>query len=481
MMFQKNMRFSLLLAGLSVFTVPTQATTLTLEPCHIQGHPEQIECGFLTVPEDHARPTDSTLDIHVVRLPAISSGKAPDPLFFLAGGPGQAATELTPFIASVFSAVRQTRDIILIDQRGTGKSNPLQCDFDDFDTLLLTEDEIDLTATAQSCATGLDVNLQHYHTVNAIHDFDAVRRALGYQHINVYGGSYGTRAGLVWLREKPEAIRSLVLDGLAPPQVVIGPFGTFSQRAYERLITDCMADASCASRFADLDAGYQALRQTLRTEPQLLDYRDPRSDQPLQVLLTEPRLSGTLRNALYHPRTRQLIPLVIDATARGDYRPLVGLFNALEGGSSMYIGLTLSVLCQEDVPRIDEELLQRDRENIFMGGQLTEDFLRLCAGWPVEAGLPQWAEPVTSDTPILLLSGEQDPVTPPEWAVLAAETLSNSQHVIAEHGGHTIVSHTCANRIVADFLERPQAPVDASCIERTRVLPFVRNVNAAGM
>lgn len=472
---------TLAMAAMSVFTSSAQSAGLTLEPCHVRGHAEQIECGYLNVPEDHLNPTNETLDIYVVRLPAISSGKAPDPLVFLAGGPGQAATELTPFIASVFSEVRQTRDILLIDQRGTGKSNPLQCDFQDLDVLLLTESEIDLTGAARDCADALDVNFQHYHTVNAIHDFDAVRRALGYTQINLYGGSYGTRAGLVWMREKPEAIRAVVLDGLAPTQVVVGPFGTFSQRAYERLLADCAADEACQTRFGDVDAHYQALRQALREEPQVLQYRDPRSDELVELLLTEPRLSGTLRNALYSPRTRQLIPLVMDATARGDYRPLIGLFNTMDAENPMYLGLTLSVLCQEDFPRVDEDLLARDRENIFMGGQLTRDFLSLCAGWPVVPANSGWAEPVFSELPVLLLSGEQDPVTPPEWAERAAETLPNSQHIVAEHGGHTIVSHTCANRLVAQFLDRPGVKLDASCIERTRLLPFVRNVNAAGM
>ncbi|RUO33534.1 alpha/beta hydrolase [Aliidiomarina sanyensis] len=481
-MMKRNVLLSaLVLVGLSTLAMPAHASGLVLEPCHVRGHAEQIECGYLTVPEDHLNPTDETLDIYVVRLPAISSGKSPDPLVFLAGGPGQAATELTAFIASIFSEVRQTRDILLIDQRGTGKSNPLQCDLQDLDLLLLSEEEIDLTAAAQTCADALDVNFQHYHTVNAIHDFDAVRRALGYQQINLYGGSYGTRAGLVWMREKPEAIRAVVLDGLAPTQVVVGPFGTFSQRAYERLVADCAADTACHERFGDVDANYQALRQALREQPPVLQYRDPRSDEIVELLLTEPRLSGTLRNALYSPRTRQLIPLVMDATARGDYRPLIGLFNSMDAENPMYLGLTLSVLCQEDMPRVDETLLTRDRENIFMGGQLTDDFMSLCAGWPVNSGDPQWAEPVYSELPVLLLSGEQDPVTPPEWAELAAETLPNSRHIVAEHGGHTIVSHTCANRLVAQFLDRPGAELDASCIDRTRLLPFVRNVNAAGM
>lgn len=455
--------------------------SLTMKPCHIRGFAEQVECGYLTVPEDHLAPSDTTLDIHVVRLPAVSSGKASDPLFFLAGGPGQAATELTPFIASIFSQVRQTRDIILVDQRGTGKSNPLQCDVMDLDALLVTEDDVDLSAMMAECAATHAVNFQHYHSVNAVHDFDAVRVALGYDQVNLYGGSYGTRAALVWLREKPEGIRSAILDGVAPTQVVVGPFGTFSQQAYERLLADCAEEAACAELFGDLDATYQNLRTRLRDEPQMLHYRDPRSDEPIDLLLTEYRLAGNLRNALYSPRTRQLIPLAITAASAGDYRPILGLMNSIDADQPLYIGLLLSVLCQEDIPRADEELLARDRANTFMGGQLTADFMSMCRGWPVNPGNPAWAEPVSSDVPVLLLSGAQDPVTPPQWAEVAAETLPNSTHLVAEHGGHTIISHTCANRIAADFLNNPESELDGSCLERTRRLPFVRNINAAGM
>ncbi|WP_194756331.1 alpha/beta hydrolase [Aliidiomarina indica] len=455
--------------------------TLQLEACHVRGLPEQVECGYLTVPEDHLNASERTLDIHVVRLPAVSSGKAADPLFFLAGGPGQAATELTPFIASIFSQVRQTRDIVLVDQRGTGKSNPLQCDVMDLDALLVTEADVDLSAMMRECANAHDANFQHYHTVNAVHDFDAVRKALGYSKVNLYGGSYGTRAALVWLREKPEGVRSAILDGVAPTQVVVGPFGAFSQQAYERLLADCAEEAACAELFGDLDTTYQNLRASLRENPQLVAYRDPRSDEHIEFLLTEYRLAGTLRNALYSPRSRQLIPLAIRAATQGDYRPLLGMMNSIDADQPLYIGLLLSVLCQEDIPRADEELLARDRDNIFMGGQLTEDFISMCGGWPVQAGDPRWAEPVVSDVPSLLLSGAQDPVTPPVWAELAAETLSNSQHLVAEHGGHTIVSHTCANRLVASFLDNPNESLDGSCLERTRRLPFVRNINAAGM
>ncbi|RUO37471.1 alpha/beta hydrolase [Aliidiomarina shirensis] len=455
---------------------------LQLESCHLRGLSEQVECGFLTVPENHAAPDGKQIDLHIVRLPAVSSGAASDPLFFLAGGPGQAATELASMIDHIFQDVRQRRDIVLIDQRGTGKSGALQCEVSAIDELLVPDDQVDLSATMAECAEDFDVDFQQYNTVNAILDFEMVRKALGYQKINLYGGSYGTRAALVWMREAPEALRSVVLDGVAPTQVVVGPFGTYSQRAFDLMVSDCNNEPECVESFGAIDEKYYALRERLQASPEQLVMQDPRSDETRELLMTAKRLAGILRTALYSPRTRQLIPIVISEANNGNWRPLAGLMGAFDADSPLYVGLLVSVLCQEDMPRADDALLARDGDNRFIGGSVGDDFVSMCAGWPVEP-LPDnsHAAPVVSDIPSLLLSGEQDPVTPPEWAEIAAETLSNSQHLVAEFGGHTIMSHTCANRLIAQFLEDPSKTVDDSCLARTRMLPFLRNVNAAGM
>ncbi|RUO23586.1 alpha/beta hydrolase [Aliidiomarina iranensis] len=461
---------------------PAALNQLTLESCHLRGLSEQVECGYLEVPENHDTPNGTTIDLHIVRMPAVSSGAASDPLFFLAGGPGQAATELAPIIDRVFQDVRQRRDIILVDQRGTGKSGALQCEISALDELLVPDDQIDLRGAMARCAEKFDVDLQQYSTVNAIRDFEMVRTALGYQQINLYGGSYGTRAALVWMREAPTALRSVVLDGVAPTQVVVGPFGTYSQRAFDLMVSDCNRSEACVERFGAIDEKYYALRERLLAEPEQVVMQDPRSDETREVLMTAKRLAGILRNALYSPRSRQLIPIVVSEADAGNWRPLAGLIGAFDAESPIYTGLLVSVLCQEDMPRADAELLARDGDNRFIGSSVGDDFVEMCSGWPV-APLPDnsHAEPVVSDIPALLLSGEQDPVTPPEWAEIAAETLSNSQHLVAEFGGHTIMSHTCANRLIAQFLDEPSATIDASCLERTRMLPFLRNVNAAGM
>jgi len=461
------------------------SATLTLSPCHVEGLAEQVECGFLTVPENYEQPEGRTIDLHVVRLPAIAAAKEPDPLLFLAGGPGQAATELTAMIASVYSGVRQTRDILLIDQRGTGQSNPLRCDIEDLEevraSLLVAEESLDLAAETRRCATQYEVDFQQYDTKNAVHDFDAVRAALGYEQINIYGGSYGTRSGLAFLRDFPNSIRAAVLDGLAPPQMKIGLFGQSAAVAFERMIQDCREMDACASTFGDVRAMFDQVSAELAANPMMLTINDPRSHYPTEVRMSAQRFQQMMFGALYHPRTRQLLPYVIHAAAQGNFSPLAGLVGSFESQSPLYLGLTLSVICQEDLPRLTQADRAAEAASSFMGDAMLETFSDMCEGWPVVPNDSEVAEPITAEHPVLLLSGGQDPVTPSSMAELAAETLANSQHLVAEHAGHTIVGQSCANRLIQKFLNNPEAEVDGSCLANTEILPFVLNVNGQGM
>jgi len=457
-----------------------QNRSLTLEPCHIRGLSDQIACGTLQVPENYDQPDGKQIELNIARIPSVSHSAEPDPVLFLAGGPGQAATELAPLIRSLFRDVLQTRDVILVDQRGTGKSNPLQCDITIDDHLLIPTHE-DTEQLARDCAAELDADFQQYTTVNAVRDFERVREALGYSQFNLYGGSYGTRSGLVYLREYPDSIRSAVLDGLAPTQVVIGLFGQTGTTAFHDLLQDCESQRACNRRFGNLHHTWLELKERLEQQPQTLTLNDPRSHEPTDLALTDWIVSGAIRHALYSPRSRQLVPLVISEAHKGNFSPLAGLIGSFEGQSPLYMGLTLSVLCQEDMPRATDDMIRADGENDFLGGRLTNDFAAMCRGWPVEPTDIAQAEPVHSEKPVLLLSGAQDPVTPPAWGELAKETLPNSWHLVAEHGSHTILTHTCANRIAARFYNNPQREPDASCLSNTRLLPFIRNVNAAGM
>jgi len=464
-------------------TANTESTYKNTD-CYIDGIDERIICGQLMVPENYQAPDADQIPIHYAVLPAIQDGVRNDPLLILAGGPGQAATELAPMMSKVFTRIRQQRDILLIDQRGTGKSNPLSCDIERVDELVRPDDEQALDELAAQClAQYPDTDLTQYHTVNAIKDFEAVRAHLGYAEVNLYGGSYGTRAGLVYLREAPDAVRSATLDAVAPPQVVIGPFGMHGAASFAEILADCANELACQQAFPALDETYQELMQSLTDDPAALVVNDPRTNKPLDLLLTAGRLSSIMRVALYHPSTRRLVPFVIQQTAAQNYRPLLGMMGSMMAQSPLYMGLTLSVVCSEDLPRATPELLAQDADNTFIGGRTAEAFIDMCSVWPQYPAAPEWSAPVVSDKPTLLLSGGKDPVTPAAWGELAAETLSNSRHLIAPFGAHTIATHTCANQLIADFIEHLDVDkLDASCLtEQKQPIPFVRNSNGAGL
>lgn len=474
-----TLRLLTLIMGLTGF--PVQAHVW--EDCHQDGIRATVQCASIRVPENPATADGPGLDLHLVKIPAISTTSAAEPLLFLAGGPGQAATELSAIVAQRFRQVREQRDIILVDQRGTGQSNPLQCDFSVFTDWLLPDEELDLTQAAAHCAEELDADLQQYHTHAAIADLEVVRQQLELPAWHIYGGSYGTRVALEYARLHAPVIRSMTLDGVVPGAEVIGLFGAEATAALEHMWRDCMVSQACASRFPGLPKQYRQLLSELQQEPVALKLPDGRSGEPTSFLLTAKRFQGMVRNALYTPHSRQLLPYVITAVAGGDYTPIAGLLNSFDAESPLYFGLLLSVLCQEDQPRATSEQLASEEQYALIGGELSQDFQRLCAGWPVQPAehKDELAVPVETAVPTLLLSGGQDPVTPPAWAEQVAEHLPKSQHLVAPHGGHTIMTHTCANRLVADFLLDPGAEIPDQCLRQHPQLPFILNRNAAGM
>lgn len=460
-----------------------ETTKLELEQCYLNNISEQVRCGTLNVPENYSQPDGRRLALHFAVLPAVSENKKPDPLVILAGGPGQAATELAAMVNRIFQSVRQQRDIVLIDQRGTGQSAPLACEMSHVEELVKADDDIDLAQVASDCLANYEErDLTQYHTVNAIRDFEAVREALGYEQVNLYGGSYGSRAGLVYLREAPESVRSAVLDALAPVQVVVGPFGRHGAASFDKLISNCAAAEACNTTFPNLADTYTELMTKLETAPVPLTVRDPLTNEPVEILITAGRFSSVMRVGLYHPTTRQMLPYVIQQTAQGDYTPLTGLLGSTMAQSELYMGLTLSVLCSEDLPRASDELLAADGDNNFIGSRTADAFMDMCSVWPQAERPSSWFEQVQSDVPTLLLSGELDPVTPPAWGELAAEGLSQSRHLVAPHGAHTIVGHTCANKLAAQFIkDLDLAALDDSCLMQQQPKPFILNSNGKGL
>ena len=461
---------------------------LELADCRLDGVPVPARCGTLTVFEDRAADAGRTIDLKIVVIPAVSDQAEPDPLFFLAGGPGQAATELAGPMLPLFADVRRTRDLVFVDQRGTGGSGRMTCeffesDFDDqerseslqFETLpldLLREclDEVEIAADPRQ-----------YTTPVATDDLDDVRAALGYETINLYGGSYGTRAGLIYMRRHPERVRTAVLDGLAPVSMRLpSNMNADAHRALDRLFADCAAESGCREAFPDLPRTFARVIEDLAANPRVLDTTHPRTGERFELSLSAPGFAGGLRGVLYTPTVASLVPWTIARAAEGDFAPfLAQIVPVLDSGEVLSLGMFFSVICSEDVSQLPGGEAQRLAAGGILGRLSMEVTTSACTVWPA-ADLPaSYFEPVHSDAPTLLLSGELDPVTPPSWGEEVLAGLSNARHVIAPGAGHGVIARGCASEIIAEFVETgSHSEIDPSCLEQIRRPPFM--LSAAG-
>ena len=448
--------------------------TLALQSCRVEGLSRDALCGTHPVLEDRSNPEGRTIDLRVVVVPARGRAARPDPVFFLAGGPGQGATEAFPPLLAAYEELGRDRDIVLVDIRGTGSSSALDCEQPEdlaerLDPELHPED-------LKACLAGLPGDPVQHTTRNAVEDLDEVRQALGYDQINLVGGSYGTRLGLEIARHHGDHVRAMVLDGVAPPQMALPEgFAVDAQAALGAAFGACADDAACHEAFPDPAADLQRTVEALDRGPVTVEATHPRTGEMFTVDLSRDMFAGGLRGVLYSTELTSLMPLALHQAARGEYAPFVAqsVVFADSMGDTMSTGLMLSILCAEDLPRIDEAA-QRMKDAATFLGTMTYDVMReACELWP-HAPLPETAgQPVESDVPTFLLSGAADPVTPPRWAELAAESLSRSTHVVVPNVGHGTLTRGCVPGLVTDFLDTADpAAVDASCAEDVRRPPF---------
>lgn len=452
-----------------------QRGRVQFKPCGREELPNDALCGKYEVFEDRKAKTGRRIALNILLLPALSERAAPDPLFYLAGGPGGAATNYAG--APFMTRLRRERDVVLVDQRGTGQSNPLQCnlfgardDMRGFFSDYYREDALN------TCRAELEkvANLTLYTTTIAMEDLDEVRSALGYERINLYGGSYGTRAALFYLRQFPKQVRAVALFGVAPPEYKIPlPFAKGTQHAMDRLIEDCAADNICRAAFPNLRAEFEAVLLKLDKGPLDVSAMNVVTKQQQQIKLTRAGFVDLVRLMLYFPPTMSLLPLLIHQAALDNFGPIVAVgfqvYNQLEGQIAR--GMQLAVVCAEDAPYISEADITRETAGTFHGDTRVRAFIKACAAWPKGAVPQGFDAPIKSDAPVLLVSGEIDPVTPPWIAEAAARLLPNGRHVRIHNGSH--YSYDCAENLVAAFIERGATKeLDASCLEQIKRLPF---------
>ena len=450
---------------------------LALHSCRLAGLDHDAQCGVLERPLDPARPEGTRIDLHVVVIPALARQKLPDPIFFFAGGPGQSAIGLAGTIEHLASRLAARRDLVLIDQRGTGHSAPLQCDVPTPDEgLARALDRSRQVAGLDACHASLQKlpwgDLRFYTTSIAMADADAVRVALGADQVDLIGISYGTRAALEYLRAYPRHVRRVVIDGVAPPDMVLPESGDVDgQAAMQALFRDCAAEKACAQAHPALAQDWQALLASL---PKAVDLADPVTGQPRHFTLTAEALRGLVHAPLYSPALGAMLPHAIDEAAAGRLGPLVALSSSTGSlPTDLSEGQHYAVICAEDVPRMAPAAGPASDQ----GAQGL--YRAVCAHWPRGDVPAAFYTIPKSDSAVLLLSGGLDPVTPPRHAERVAKALGpKARSVTVANNGHNVTAIACMRDAVFRFVDAAtdaQAlAVDMACAAKVpRPLAFV--------
>ncbi|MCW8925238.1 MAG: alpha/beta hydrolase [Xanthomonadales bacterium] len=445
--------------------------TLTLPGTHLTAN---ARCGFLDVAEDPAKPGGRKISLHVAVAPATGKAVEPDPVFFFAGGPGQAASETWVMLRSTLNKIRRQRDIVMIDQRGTGQSNKLDCK-SEIEEDLNQEIDLDLVRKeTEKCLAELDGDPRFYTTTIAMEDYDAVRRAMGYNKINIMGVSYGTRAAQVYLRAFPETVRTVTLDSVIPMQLALGQeHAPMLDRSVAAVFADCAADATCNELYPRHAEELNDLFTQLRAQPREISLVNPVTGQVQQIRLSADTLAVAIRFLSYASETQALIPLLVhEALSTGDLSRLASQATLVMSGLNEMLarGMELSVLCAEDYPFIDTSA---DYSHTLMGNLMLDIIALQCEVWPRGEVPEGFHLPVVTDLPVLLMSGERDPVTPPQYAAQAADTFSNSLNLVANGLSHSVMKHICMRDITTRFIDAGSVEnLDTTCVENIRPAPF---------
>ena len=433
-------------------------------------------CGEFERPLNPDDPAVGSITLKVAVVPALSLEPAPDAFVPIAGGPGASSIHFYAGWASAFERVRQNRDILLVDQRGTGESAPMSCEVEDE----LAETDFSVAATLRTvreCLDTLPYDPRFFTTSVAVRDLEAVRAALGYEALNLYGSSYGTRVAQHYARRYPATTRTVIVDGVVAPQVPLGPeIATESQRALDRVLDRCAQDGACNERFPDLRQDFERLQATLGAGPVAVTVPNPVTGAPESLDFGTQHMAVAIRLLLYDARSIALIPLSITEAANGNYVPLAAQFmlTAASLNEALNIGMHNAVMCTEDIPFIDFATVdQAAIEASYLGPLQIEAIRTMCSTWPQGPMDEDLLTPLATDIPVLLLSGDADPVTPPRYAELAAVDLERAWLLTGTNQGHGLGVVGCMPRVIGGFVEAAALEDGAAdCLGDAFAMPF---------
>lgn len=469
------------LASASLHAAAGSSASAATHPCRIDGVPNELQCGVIQRPLDPTRPQGVQIDVHYLVVPALARNKQRDPVLLLAGGPGQSAIAVAPAVLTRLTRLNYRRDLVFIDQRGTGQSAPLQCADE---SQLPVAQALDPRAQLQrleQCRLVLAQlphgDLRQYTTTIAMQDFEAVRQQLGAPQWSLIGASYGTRAALEYLRQFPDKVRRTVLDGVAPPDMVLpASFSTDGQAALDAALLACERDAACTKQYPQLRQQWAALLQGL---PRAVNVQHPVTGLPEHFTLTRDLLLRSVRAPLYVPALTAALPAAIDAASQGRWEGLLGLGSGLAGGGGkrkatrLATGMHFSVVCAEDVPRLGAAGdVAGNVPGADFGNTDATFYTQACQNWPRGVVPPDFYTLPAAPSPVLVLSGGADPATPPRHGERVARALGATQpqrvqHIVVPQAGHGVAVVGCMNDVLFRFidaaLDRDALPQDAAC------------------
>jgi len=455
-------------------------TQIALSPCTVEGVTGPAHCGTYRVWENRETKLGRQVNLSVIVLDAVGSSHKPDPLVFLQGGPGDAPSFNARFYSNVFANVRQTRDLVLIDLRGTGKSAALTCPelAEPDESGVLSADFLDVKSL-RACRQRLEQNadLRLYTTEIAVDDLDEVRRALGYKKINLYGTSYGTRVAQVYMRRHPAALRTVTLKGVVPPSLASPEsHARAGEEAWGQLVQRCLNDVDCARNYPTLDQDFRRLLERLETSPPLLTIPPGNNTVASRVKLTRGLFAEAFRSVLYSPEAAARAPSLVKTLSENNEQSLATTAlntRLLVSGGRLAAGFFLSVSCTEDVPYLPQDIGSL-AAGTFGGDYRLRQQIAACTVWPKGRVSPQHRQPTKSAIPTLLLSGEFDPVTPPAGGTEVLRGLKNGVHVVVRNNGHPIGSaDKCISAMIDGLIDKGSvAGLDTSCAAKVPRVPF---------
>jgi pimeloyl-ACP methyl ester carboxylesterase len=441
------------------------------------------QCAEIRVPLYHEAPERGEITLALAWLPARAQKPLADPIVFLAGGPGQSARDTWPRLDPALSGLRRDRAVLLLDQRGTGGSTPLNCRLPEDESFEIEADVAAMREFAADCLTEQQVDPIPFTTEDAVRDLDHVRGLLGLDQLNLIGGSYGTRVGQRYAKRFPARVRTLLLDGVVPETLALGSeHGRNLDAALAAQFARCAADPICNKQFGNPLALLQSLRTQIASSSEPVEVIHPRTMERRQLPFNHSTLAGAVRLSAYAPETSALLPFSLSEALAGRPQGLIGQawLSGDNLAESIAIGVNLSVACSEDLPLFDPAMEAAEADSL-LGANMIEGLRAQCEVWPSrQPAAADRTEPLRAELPVLLLSGEFDPVTPPRYAEAVAAELPRARHLVAPGQGHIVLTRGCVPKLVNQFIsEADPSALDAECLQRLQAPPYFLNYNGA--